>query len=258
MDGPIPVVNEPDAGAPIEVGGIPVVNKSNPHVSIKFEEKDLSIGTARYKGAKRINKNLAIKPSGAPGLPGDPMPHANVEVHLFDDQDHEVPMTGRLVRYWTIQPEPGATVENLSDWRIVGLEHSEFSPFSPFPVSAKERPDQTEFQWDRPGTEDAPGFQDLSGKANSSQLQEFLVGNEKAGGAYYQIYTLKDGSKYKVTHSKAMTLSASEYRDVLKFIKSGNYAKTMSHKLFFMPAIEPSDSTPYRTQHPTLKAAPLR
>ena len=78
-------------GTDVEFSAIPIVEKPNQNVVIKFEEKDLSIGTARYAGAKPISKNLSMKGHSA-------MAHANVEVHLYDDRGNEVPMTRRLVQ----------------------------------------------------------------------------------------------------------------------------------------------------------------
>ena len=79
-------------------------------------------------------------------------------------------------------PDPSATVENLSQWRIVGLEQSEFSPFA---VSPGEKAAEANFGWDRPGARDAPGLQGIAPNVDQpfGQLQEFLIGNEKVGGA---------------------------------------------------------------------------
>jgi len=229
----------------MEGSPISVVEKPNPNVTVEFEKDDLSIGAARFTGAKPVNKNLSMKPS-LKGHPDNPIAHANVEVHLHDDKGNEVPMTRRLVRYWLVQPQRGATVQNLRQWRIVGLEHSEFSPFSPFPVARNERPAQTNFGWDRPGAKDAPGVQGLSVKDKPfGQLQEFLVGNAEVGGAYYQIYTLEDGLNVRVISSRELTFSAREYRELLRMIDSGEYSKTMGRKLLFMPAASASNITPY-------------
>ena len=79
----------------MEGSPIPVVEKPNPNVTIEFEKKDLSIGTARYTGARPVSRNLSMKPS-SPGHPDNPIAHANVEVHLRDNQGREVRMTRRL------------------------------------------------------------------------------------------------------------------------------------------------------------------
>src|SRR3954454_19514283 len=130
----------------------------DPHVIIQFEKKDLSIGTARYRNAVAVTKNLSFKPGG-PGQRPTPMVHANVEVQLFDSRGKEVQMTRRLVRTWDVKPEAHATVDNLRSWHIVGVMQSEFSPFSPFPASSNELPGDANFRLDRPGRFDAPGLQ---------------------------------------------------------------------------------------------------
>jgi hypothetical protein len=213
----------------------------NPNISIQFEKNDLSKGTARYTAAKQISKNLALKPNGA-GRPDSPIAHANVEVHLYDDNGTEVPMTRRLVRSWYIQPTPQADVKDLSTWQIVGLENSEFSPL---PV-APGHPACWNFEWDRPGAKDAPGLQGISADDKPfGQLQEFLAGNARVGGVYYQVYVLEDGSDTRVITTNPMKLNAKEYNEVLKMIDSGTYSKTMSRKLFFMPSAGSDDTAPY-------------
>jgi hypothetical protein len=228
---PILVAN-PDAG--------------NPHISITFEEKDLSIGTARYRGAKQVSKNLAMRPN-VPGVPDSPIAHANVEVHLYDDHGHEVPMTRRLVRSWYIDPLPNAKVSDLGRWRIVGLNPSDVG--TPLPV-APGQPTYYNFQKDGPGAEDAPGLTGLSVKDEPyGQLQEFLAGNERVGGVYYQVYTLEDKVNTRVFSSAPEKLSAKEYREALQLIDSGEYSQTMARKLFFMPKAGGKDeTTPYPRQ----------
>ena len=221
----------------VESSPISIMEKPKANVSVTFEEKDCSIGTARFTGAKPISKNLSMKG-------GSPMAHANVEVQLYDNQGNEVPMTRRLVRYWYVKPEAGAKVENLSQWRIVGLEHSEFSPFAVSPE--REAPASNNFQWDRPGGCDAPGLQGISVRDESfGQLQEFLVGNASVGGAYFQTYTLEDSEKIRIINTNELKLSANEYRKVMRLIDTGEYSKTMRHKLFYMPQAKTSAITPY-------------
>lgn len=228
---PIPVVPAPDAG--------------NPNVSIKFDENDLSVGTARYTAAKQISKNLAMKPNGR-GLPDSPIAHANIEVQLRDDQGHEVPMTRRLVRYWYIKPLPNAVVSDLSKWQIVGLKESDVG--TPLPI-APGQPASWNFEWDRPGSKDAPGVQGFSVKDGPfGQLQEFLVGNAKVGGAYYQVYVLEDGLNTRVITSRALTLPAQQYRNALQSIDSGEYTRNMARRLFFMPSGGTDSTTPYPSQ----------
>lgn len=211
-----------------------VTNPGNPHVTVEFEHADLSIGTARYRGAVPVTKNLSMKPGGR-GQPPNPMIHANVEVRLRDAKGQPVPMTRRLVRTWDVQPAPNATVDNLRLWHIVGLLHSEFSPFSPFPLSANERPGDTNFRLDHPSRHDAPGLQFIQ-TSPFGILQEFLAGNATVGGAYYQTYTLYDGAKYRILNSRSVTLSAAEYNTLLASIDNGSYTKGSLRLLYFMPA----------------------
>lgn len=213
-----------------------VTNPGNPQVSVEFERRDLSIGTARYRGAVPITKNLSMKPGGR-GQQPNPMIHANVEVRLRDANGKPVPMTRRLVRTWDVQPSAGATVDNLRMWHIVGLLQSEFSPFSPFPLSPNERPGDTNFRLDHPSRQDAPGLQ-LIQTTPFGILQEFVAGNAGVGGAYYQTYTLFDGSKYRIINSRSMTLSAAEYNRLLASIDNGTYTKGCLRLLYFMPAGE--------------------
>jgi len=214
----------------------------NPQVEVEFEKQDFSIGTARYSGATPITRNLSMLPAGRKGLPPTPICHANVEVRLVDEKGHKVPMTRRLVRTWDIQPLKGAIVDNLRLWRIVGLEQTEYSPFSPFPISPKERPGDANFKWDRPGWRDAQGLNPLDGKAFGI-LQEFVVGNRKVGGAYFQTYTLFDGSKCRTVNSKAIKLSASNYGKLLDAIDGGAYTKMKIRRLGFDVREGASDDT---------------
>ena len=224
-----------------ETAPIPVVeSQSNNQVIVEFEQEDCSIGTARYKDANPVSKNLSMKPGGPNGRLM-PMPHANVRVHLLDDKGNEVRMTRRLVRTWDIKPLANATVKDLSKWHIIGLQSSEFSPFSPFPVSFDERPGDTNFKWDRPGACDAPGLQFIT-RQPFGILQEFLAGNEQVGGAYFQTYTFFDGSEIRIINSRQLTFKAGEYRDLLRLIDSGEYGKKFIRQLYFMPAGETDDS----------------
>ena len=216
-----------------------VKNLDTPNVVVEFEKHDFSVGTARYRNAVPVTKNLSMKPNGG-GLASSPMVHANVEVRLRDEHGKAVPMTRRMVRTWDVQPAPHATVENLRMWHIVGLQQSEFSPFAPFPVSPNERPGDANFKWDRPGRFDAPGLQ-LIKPTPFGILQEFLVGNSTVGGAYYQTYTLFDGDKYRIINSRSVTLSAVEYNALLTLIDSGAYTKSNLRFLYFMPTAGTDD-----------------
>ncbi|HEV3334589.1 MAG TPA: hypothetical protein VG096_26555 [Bryobacteraceae bacterium] len=220
---------------------IPVVDKpGDGRVEVEFEKKDFSIGTARYKGARPITKNLSMKPGGR-GQPATPMCHANVEVRLFDDKGRRVSMSRRLVRTWDIQPLPGATVDNLRMWRIIGLEHKEYMPFSPFPLpDERPVPSDTNFKWDNPGRFDAQGLNSLQ-PTPFGILQEFLAGNRSAGGAYFQTYTLFDGSQCRTINSTAFKLSAADYGRLLDAIDRGAYTKQFLRRLYFMPSGSTND-----------------
>ena len=180
---------------------LPVERDANPQVVVQFEQKDLSVGTARYRDAVPITKNLSMKPGGRRAA----------------------------------QPHAGASVDNLRQWHIAGLQHSEFSPFSPFPAATgNKHPGDSNFRLDRPGRRDAPGLQFIT-REPFGILQEFLAGNTDAGGAYFQTYTLFDGTKYRIINSRSMTLSKAEYRELLNLIDSGAYAKSNARQLYFMP-----------------------
>ena len=141
---------------------------------------------------------------------------------------------------------PGAVVADLSQWRIVGLKDSDVG--TPLPIGPGQ-PAFWNFIWDRPGSKDAPGMQIIKTGQAFGQLQEFIVGNAKVGGAYYQVYTLDDGSNIRVINSRAMSLSATHYREVLRLIDSGEYTKSMGRRLFFMPSATTDNTTPVPSPH---------
>jgi RHS repeat-associated protein len=218
---------------------LPVEDDKGPNISVEFEQKDLSIGHARFTDAKPISKNLSMKPS-VPGQPDNPMPHANIEVHIYDDKGKELPMTRRLARHWAVIPDPGATVEDFPrGWHMD-------------PKKA-----QRTFMFDGPGAVDAPGWQGISVDDEPfGQLQEFLAGNAKVGGVYYQVWTLQDANSVRTINTRAMKLSAEEYREVLKLIDTGAYAKTMKDRVFFMLRAKTSDITPLPRPSKAPKGAP--
>lgn len=232
----------------------PIKVANNPNIEIKIDQDDLSVGTARYTAAKQISKNLAMLPNGK-GRPPSPIAHANVEVHLRDSQGKEVPPTRRLVRYWYIKPMPGAVVSDTGKWQIVGLK----DPDAPLPT-APGQPAAWNFEWDRPSKKDAPGVQGISVKDKSfGQLQEFLVGNAKVGGAYYQVYILEDQTGVRVVTSNPVTLSAEDYRTVLKLIDSGEYTRLKKHELLQKNPSPGTDSTTlYPTPNDPIPVAPSR
>jgi hypothetical protein len=163
----------------------------NPNVTVEFEQQDVSIGKARYRGRIPVSPNLALEPRqrGAPRI----IPHANVKVTLVGKNGRPAKMTERYVRGWTISPlQSDAAVDNLRQWRIQGLHHTEFIPFSPMPMSNKEQPPAS--SWEHPSAEDPPGFDTPMGHVFGT-LQEFVVGNPEVGGAYYQVYTLSDQTR---------------------------------------------------------------
>jgi len=204
-----------------------VVKNPNPNtdVSIGFEEKNLAKGTARFTGAKHINNNLAVKPNLIPGSPGDLIVHGNVEVHLKVN-GKEVPMTQRYVRYWALTPEPDVTVaKGTGTWNV-------------------KTPDTNGFVVDAPTSKDAPGWQIIKPERTSvGQTQEFIAGNPKAGGVYYQTLTLTDpDGTSRVIHSEPKILTPDEYREVLKQIKDPKYAKTHDSKFLFDVKFPGSDT----------------
>jgi hypothetical protein len=219
----------------------------NPNITIEFEKKDLSIGTARYRSAKPVTQNLSMQ-----GV--NPIPHANIEVKFIGKDGKPLPMTDRKVRYWIITPiTPDATVSNLRLWRIEGLYHSDFIPFAPFclPNETQAKP----FEPDRPGRRDPPGFlgirQNLG--AGGGQLQEFIAGNDTVGGVYYQVYTLADRNGVRVFSTDAFAFDAKGYQKMLKLIDDPAFRNENLHKLLFMPGVPPGrDKTVAYPATPTL------
>lgn len=224
--------------------GEDVQHPENPNISIRFEEKDLSIGTARFWHDHPVNKNLSIH-STRRGFPPNLNLHSNVEVHFFNSRGKEVP-SRRMVRTWNVVPEQDATVQSLGQWRVVGLDPGS-SPFVNAPrseVSPIDKPmsprnfakyGPTNFTKDNPGKIDSPGFT-LKSAADkpSGQLQEFLVGNTAVGGVYYQTYVMLDNQgNGRVINANKIILSASQYRETLRRIHTGEYKRTNLTKLMF-------------------------
>lgn len=219
----------------------------NPNVTIEFEKKDLSIGTARFSSAKPVARNLSMQ-----GV--NPMPHANIEVKFIGKDGKPLPMTERRVRSWNIVPiTPDANVSNLRSWRIEGLYHSDFIPFSPFSLP-NEKPAQP-FEWDRSGQRDAPGYLGIRRNlgAGTGQLQEFIAGNDTVGGVYYQVYTLSDRNGIRVFTTDAFAFDAKGYQKLLKLIKNPGFRSENLNKLLFMPQVPPGrDNTVPYPATPTL------
>ena len=205
----------------------------NPNVKVEFEQQDVSIGKGRYRGRIPISNNLALEPrkKGTPRI----IPHANVKVTLVSQNGRPAKMTERYVRNWTISPlQADAAVDNLSQWRIQGLHHTEFIPFSPMPLSNKEQLPAS--FWEHPSAEDAPGLDAPMGDVFGI-LQEFVIGNPEAGGAYYQVYTLSDQTRTRVFSTNAVTFGTEEYLKLVRRLNSPAYKKEYLHKLYFMPTV---------------------
>lgn len=225
-----------------EVSSLPIVDPIAGHYRMAIEARDVSVGKGRYRGAWQVSDNLAMKPMG-PGQPDAPMAHANIELHLFDASGKEVKMTRRLVRTWRMVPKAGAQVHDLTQWGALGLEKSEFLPFYYVPGT----PEDLNFLIDAPSVEDAPGLQGRSVKDPAfGILQEFIAGNESVGGVYYQVITLEDSfGKTRILTTRELPLKVNEYKWVLKQIDTGQYARAMRNKLYFMLQIKADRTTAY-------------
>jgi hypothetical protein len=136
-------------------------------------------------------------------------------------QHHDVEQQGdrRLVRTWALRPQPGAKTEDLGKWQLVGPADPARSQLA---ASAGER-----------------AFMPCG------TLQEFIAGDERTGGAYCQIFTLQETPKVRVTTIHETTVAAAEYREVLKRIDRGEYARFMSSRLYFMSGAETGNVVPF-------------
>jgi len=201
------------------------IQRPEPRVTIEFEKKDLSRGTARFTNATHLTKNLALKPGGKPGVPPSLMVHGNVEVHFYDKEGREVPMTRRWVRYWRVEPKQGTTVMNRGSWDVY-------------------KPNGETFVYDSPSDEDVPGWQACYADSKpAGQIQEFLAGNDKIGGVYFNTWTLQDpDGTTRVMHFNKRKLTANEYKETLKKIWSADYAKKNGSALLFNDPFIPSSS----------------
>jgi hypothetical protein len=182
---------------------------NNIELSISFDEKDLSVGTARYTGSRHLNKNIAIHP-GVPGQPGTPILHSNVQFDLVVD-GKSVPMTVRRVRYWDVVPIDSTTVANDGKWEVDLKKGGYASP----PGIGVPR------AWDRPSRYDAPGMNPLVQPSKpAGDLHEFIAGNPKYGGYYYQVVTLYDPDMtMRVMVYNVQVLSAEEFVQAKKFFE---------------------------------------
>jgi hypothetical protein len=192
-------------------------------VSIAFERRDLSKGTARFGNTVPINKNLALKKAIKPGAPESLMVHGNIEVHFYNVQGYEVPMTERWVRYWKLEPKKGTTVANQGSWTAY-------------------TPNESPFAYDYPSAEDVPGWQAIyADDGPAGQIQEFLAGSDNDGGVYFNTWTLQDvDATTRVIHFNMRKLNAKEYREALVNILKKDYVKTHKDRLLFNMPIIPS------------------
>lgn len=191
-------------------------------ITVDLVKENVAIGTARYTGARHLNKNIAIKPNLLPGYAGDLIVHGNIEVHIKVN-GKEVPMTSRDLRYWPLKPELGTTTANGRLWRLGD-------------------PDP-KFVVDGPGAKDAPGSQ-VHLAESFGQLLEFLAGNPKAGGAYYHQWILmdRDGTS-RVRFHNLRPLTPQEFLDATK--RKGEPSFTKQNKFLFdvpFPGEADSDS----------------
>jgi hypothetical protein len=88
-------------------------SSDNPNVQVQFEQKDVSIGKARYRGRIPISNNLAMQRTNR--CRTRIIPHANVKVVLLGKNGRPVKMTERHVKSWTITPvQPAFLLASLS------------------------------------------------------------------------------------------------------------------------------------------------
>jgi hypothetical protein len=200
------------------------IDAKPPNITVEIDREDLSIGTARYTGATHINKNLAIRQR-------DLIPHANIKFIIRDESGHILPMTKRMVRLWLLLPDQDGTL-GKGGWHKVTPEKSPF--------------------YDDGAGNDAPGEQILfqvkngqrifKNKEPVGQLQEFLAGNLRAGGAYYQVISLSspDGTTRVIT-ANLRYLNAAEFLEALRMTTSNKYRKTHTETFLFDVDFPPID-----------------
>lgn len=138
-------------------------------------------------------------------------------------------MTERRIRYWSIKPVNGATVRKGGDWEVDELEGAYTSP----------RMGNTPPGWDRSGARDAPGIQIINPPERpQGELHEFVAGNPRVGGYYYQIATLYDPDlTARVIVFNVLPLSPFEFKDALNRINS---KKDLHQFLFNAPLKKPN------------------
>jgi hypothetical protein len=186
-----------------ETAKIPVLAKPAKKTnSIEFDQRNLAIGTARYRGATHLSKNVALKPH-ADGVGADLMNHLNVEVHLYDDTGKEVPMTERYIRDWTFDVKDPKT--RIATLKLSDLKLSDVLP---------------RFRRDFPSTTDAPGMQNLvQGQKTRVDLQEFIAGNPKVGGFYFQnVAELDPDGTTRIIVANKIPLTPDDFKTLTKVI----------------------------------------
>jgi hypothetical protein len=197
------------------LGGLVLDKNKN---TIEIDKRDLSIGQARYRDATHITKNLAVKPNYTGS--GDLMNHTNIEIHLYDDKGRERPMTARYIRDWGFYPQdPKKTIATLGP----------DDPLTLVPGDSKR------FRYDGASTTDAPAQQNIyKDKRSYVYLQEFVAGNPKTGGFYYQaIMQLDPDATSRIRVKNAVPLSPREYQEAVKIIKSPGFGKEYADKFLF-------------------------
>ncbi len=198
--------------------------------SIALDQRDVSVGRARYQGATHITKNLAIKPNYIAGG-GDLINHANIEIHLHDDKGKEKPMTDRYWRDWAYYPADPSK-------RIATLRKGD--ALTPVPGATKR------FQWETPSTTDAPGQQNIYRDTRTYvYLQEFVAGNPTTGGYYYQVLTQLDpDATSRIQVKNTVPLTPRDFQDLQKIMADPNFEKNYSNQFLIdnLPGTIQSDT----------------
>ncbi len=154
---------------------------------------------------------MAIKPHYG-GNGADLMNHTNVEIHLYDDKTgKEVPMTDRYFRDWAYYPtDPKKTIATLKKGDAMTLVPGGINHFI----------------WESPSTTDAPGQQNITqDKKTYMYVQEFIAGNPKVGGYYYQAYSLldPDGTSRNAVKNK-VSLTPDDFKALKEIIAAPNFS----------------------------------
>lgn len=197
--------------------------------NIYFDRRDVSIGKARYTDATHYSKNIAVKPNYIVGG-GDLMTHSNVEVELYNKNGKALALTERYFRDWTFYPtDPKTTIRTFKGWDGHALPGSN-EGLSRVPAAANP------FFWDtsvRGDPTDAPGQQNLYKDTKTCfYLQEFIAGNDQAGGFYYQIeYMLDPDGTTQIRARNKLELTIEDFKFAKMFIKQPNFSKEYKDSL---------------------------